>query len=95
LARRPGDRQASNSDRLDRSQVEIKANRDTTAGFITLDRACKKNPKRPQIEASRRKNARNATNSGFRERQQAVPAVFAIVLLACFGPAADLLSSCF
>ncbi len=42
-------------DRLDRSQVEIKASRDTRTGFITLDHSCKKNPKRPQIEASRRK----------------------------------------
>ena len=42
-------------DRLDRSQVEIKASRDTRTGFITLDPSCKKNPKRPQIEASRRK----------------------------------------
>ena len=42
LARCPGDRQASNSDRLDRSQVEIKASRDTTTGFITLDRASAK-----------------------------------------------------
>ena len=43
------------TDRLDRSQVEIKASRDTRTGFITLDHSCKKNPKRPQIEASRRK----------------------------------------
>ncbi len=41
-------------DRLDRSQVEIKASRDTRTGFITLDHSCKKNPKRPQIEACRR-----------------------------------------
>ncbi len=40
-------------DRLDRSQVEIKASRDTRTGFITLDHSRKKNPKRPQIEASR------------------------------------------
>jgi transposase len=42
-------------DCLDRSQVEIKASRDTRTGSITLDHSCKKNPKRPQIEASRRK----------------------------------------
>ncbi len=42
-------------DRLDRSQVEIKASRDTRTGFITLDPSCKTNPKRPQIEANRRK----------------------------------------
>ncbi len=42
-------------DCLDLSQVEIKASRDTKTGFITLDHSCKKNPKRPQIEASRRR----------------------------------------
>jgi len=41
-ARRPGDRQTGNSDRLDRSQVEIKASKDTTTGFVTLGPSCKK-----------------------------------------------------
>ena len=56
-------------DRLDRSKVEIKASRDARTGFIRLDHSGKKNPQRPQIEASRGK-VQKTTDSGFWERQE-------------------------
>ncbi|MCH9050106.1 MAG: hypothetical protein IIA72_03380 [Proteobacteria bacterium] len=91
LARRPGDRQASNSDRLDRSQVEIKASRDTTTGFITLDRACKKNPKRPQIEASRRKVQEMQRIRVFGNDNRP----FLLCLPSCCRPVSGLLPACY
>lgn len=61
-------------DRLDRSQVEIEASRGTRTGFITLDHSCKKNPTRPQIEASRRK-PKKCNRFGFSETTGTGPAL--------------------